>query len=135
MSDTDKLKLLLAAIKVKQDTGVPLTANELNLVAECHRIYHAKPQESMTIDASGMITIKRSVDAEPIMQTMKDYADIFGKNHGGRSGTRMLGSIDPITASIWRKECGAGIGTKEFAVYAKKKLADPDFKRFRFGGM
>jgi hypothetical protein len=47
----------------------------------------------------------------------------------------MIGSIDPITAAIWRKECGAGIGTKEFAKYAKKKLADPDYRRFRFGGM
>lgn len=95
-----------------------------------------KPSEKITVDpATGAIHVSRTVDAEPIMQAMKDYGDVIGKGRGRVAGAKMIGAIDPVTAAIWRKECGAGIGTKEFAAYVKKKLADPDFKRFRFGGM
>lgn len=69
------------------------------------------------------------------MQAMKDYHDVIGAKHQGAVGARLFGSLDPITASIFSKECGAGIGTKEFAVYVKKKLNDNEYKRFKFGGV
>lgn len=95
-----------------------------------------KPTEQVHVDpVTGAIHVRRAVDAEPVMQAMKDYGDVINPRKSKVAGARMIGAIDPITASIWRKECGAGIGTKEFAAYAKKKLADPDFRRFRFGGM
>lgn len=136
MAQAQKLKLLLAQIAVKRERNQPLTPSEENLLAECQRVIHMKPVEKVSVDTDGTIRISKSVDAEPIMQAMKDYGDVIGMQHRGRvAGARMIGSIDPITAAIWRKECGAGIGTKEFAAYAKKKLADSDFRRFRFGGM
>lgn len=59
-----------------------------------------------------------------VRQNREIYAD------GMREGTRYLGSIDPITAAQWAKESGLKIGTKEFAKYAKRKLADSDYRRF-----
>lgn len=44
-----------------------------------------------------------------------------------------LGSVPITIANKWSKECGAGIGTREFAEYAKKKLMDPDWKAFSTG--
>lgn len=127
---------MLAQIAVKRARNQPLTPTQENLLAECQRVIQMKPTEQIVVDqATGAIHVKRSVDAEPVMQAMKDYGDVIGKGRGKVAGARMIGSIDPVTAAIWRKECGAGIGTKEFAAYAKKKLADPDYRRFRFGGM
>lgn len=95
-----------------------------------------KPREQVTVDPNtGVIHVSKTVDAEPVMDAMKAYGDIIGTSKSRVAGAKMIGSIDPITAAIWRKECGAGIGTKEFAKYAKKKLADPDYRRFRVGGL
>lgn len=127
---------MLAQIAARRARKLPLTPTQENLLAECQRVLHMKPQESTHLDHNtGIIHVKRSVDAEPVMQAMKDYGDIIDRSKSRVAGTKMIGSIDPVTAAIWRKECGAGIGTREFAAYAKKKLADADFKRFRFGGM
>lgn len=103
-------------------------------MAECHRIFYSKPAERVVVDSDGAIHVHRSVDAEPVMNAMKDYVDVIGMKHSGAAGARMYGSLDPITAAILSKACGAGIGTKEFAQFVKKKLQDPDYKRFRFGG-
>lgn len=47
---------------------------------------------------------------------------------------RLVGRIDLVTAEQWAKECGAGVGTKEFAAYCKRKLMDGDFAKFRVEG-
>jgi hypothetical protein len=122
-------------VAAKLSRNQALSPEEDNLLAECQRVYHQKPQEKVHLDTDGTIRIVKSVDAEPIMDAMKAYGDIIQKHQRGAAGAKMIGSIDPITAAIWRKECGAGIGTKEFAAYAKKKLADSDFRRFRVGGL
>lgn len=134
MAKAQKLKLLLAQIQVKSSRNLPLTPTEENLLAECQRVIHMKPTETVKLDPDGTIVVKKSVDAEPIFDAMKAYGDLIQKHKRGVAGARMIGAIDPVTAAIWRKECGAGIGTKEFAAYAKKKLADRDFSRFRVGG-
>jgi hypothetical protein len=134
-AQAQKLRLLLARLAVKQAQNLPLTAVEENLLAECDRQRYMRPVEKTILESDGSIRIERSVDATPVMEAMKDYGDIIDRSKSRVAGARMIGSIDPITAAIWSKECGAGIGTREFAKYAKKKLSDPDFKRFRFGGM
>lgn len=133
MMTAQKLRLLLAKIASKSARNLPLTPFEQNLVAECQYRYHMKPQERVTVDADGTVRIHKQVDAEPVMKALHDYRDVLGAKHKGKAATRLHGSIDPITAAIWRKECGAGIGTKEFAEYAKKKLASREFSRFKFG--
>lgn len=44
-----------------------------------------------------------------------------------------LGSIPMVIASQWAKECGSGIGTKEFGEYAKKKLMSGDYSKLSTG--
>jgi len=136
LAKAQKLRLLLSQIAVKQQKNLPLTPSEENLLAECSRQRHLQPIETTHVDTDGTIRVVRTNNAEPIMQAMKDYGDVIERsNKKAVAGAQMIGSVDPITAAVWRQECGAGIGTKEFAKYAKKKLADPDYKRFRFGGM
>lgn len=79
--------------------------------------------------------IRRTNDAEPIMNAMKDYGDVIDRHHrSGAVGAKMIGSLDPITASVWAKESGLKIGTKEFAQFASKRIKeDIDFRKFRMG--
>jgi hypothetical protein len=49
----------------------------------------------------------------------------------GQAAVRKIGSIPFVVADQWSRECGAGIGTKEFAAYCKRKLLDGDFAAFR----
>lgn len=115
-------------------SSLPLSVAEEELLAECHRRYYSKPKESISVDADGTVVVRRQVDAEPIMQAMKDYADIIPKNAKGVAGAKMFGSLDPITCAIFQKESGLRVGTKEFAKFVRKKLATRDYSRFRYGG-
>jgi hypothetical protein len=49
----------------------------------------------------------------------------------GHARWRKLGSIPIVIAEQWARECGARIGTPEFAAYVRRKLLDPDFAGFR----
>lgn len=134
-SQASKLRLLLAQIKHKQDVGSPLTEHESALLEQCLIEQYSKPREAVTFDADNTMHIKRTNDAEPVLQAMRDYADVLDKHKTGAAGAKLIGSLDPVTASIFAKECGAAIGTKEFAAYAVQKMNDSDYKRFRVGGM
>lgn len=87
------------------------------------------------MDADGRVHITRSVDASPVIDAMKDYADIIGhKRNDKMAGAKMIGAIDPITAANWSKETGLKVGTKEFAQFAKKRIQnDNEYRGFRFG--
>lgn len=87
----------------------------------------------MRIDReTGQLHITRTVEVDAIFSALNDYRDILSRNAKNRAvNGRLIGCIDPITAANWRKECGAGVGTKEFAQYAKKKLNDRDYSKFR----
>jgi len=45
--------------------------------------------------------------------------------------SRYLGSVDPITAVNWSKECGHPLFSKEWREYAKQKLMSREFAKFR----
>ena len=129
------LKLTLELVRQKLHAGVSLTVAENELLAECRRRYYSKEKEKMTVDADGRVHVTRTVDAEPIINAMKDYADIIGtKRNDKMGGAKMIGAIDPITAANWAKETGLKIGTREFAQFAKKRIQnDIDYRGFRFG--
>jgi hypothetical protein len=52
----------------------------------------------------------------------------------GDAKFRLAGRIDAVTAEQWSRECGAAIGTQEFALYCKRKLMDGEFAYFRVKG-
>ena len=129
------LKATLELVRMKTEKGLPLTVAENELLAECRRRYYAKPKETIRLDADGRVIVQKSQDVEPIINAMKDYGDILGTRRNDRvAGARMIGGIDPITASIWAKETGLKIGTKEFAQFAKKRIQnDLNYRKFRVG--
>lgn len=87
------------------------------------------------MDSDGKVVVHKKVDAEPVMEALKDYGDIITQANRRVANARMIGAVDPVTAEIWAKEAGLKIGTREFSAYARKKLADPDWSRFRLGGV
>jgi hypothetical protein len=48
-------------------------------------------------------------------------------------GARYMGSVPAVQAYIWAKECGAAVGTREWADYAAAKMGSGDFKKFKVG--
>jgi hypothetical protein len=72
------------------------------------------------------VTVQRVQRCDPILEGIHDARELApGKN------MRHIGSIPMVLAARWAKECGAGIGTAEFAAYAKKKLQDSDWAELR----
>ena len=122
-------------MKQKRQSGVPLTVAENELLAECRRRYYSKEKIVTKVDANGSIHITKTIDAEPIINAMKDYADIIGhKRNDNMAGAKMIGAVDPLTAANWAKETGLKVGTKEFAQFAKRRIQnDSEYRGFRFG--
>ena len=114
---------------------MPLTVREESLLAELNRRRHLKPREKMTVDHNGNVVIRKTNDAEPIMDAVKSYGDFIDRYSTRKLAQRMIGSIDPITAQLWAQESGLKIGTKAFAQFAMKRLKnDIDYRRFKVGG-
>lgn len=86
------------------------------------------------IEQDGKLHINRSQDVQAIIDQNKIEADIAPSMHGDAK-VRKIGSIPFVIAEQWSQECGAGIGTKEFALYCKRKLMDGDFAAFRIKGV
>ena len=86
--------------------------------------------EKYSMDSDGLIRVTRSQDVQSLIDQNKHEAEaapcLFG-----HAAVRKVGSIPFVVADQWSRECGAGIGTKEFAVYCKRKLMDGDFAAFR----
>lgn len=86
------------------------------------------------IEQDGKLHIQRSQDVQAIIDQNKVEADLLPSMYGD-AAWRKVGSIPFTVAEEWSKECGAGIGTKEFALYCKRKLMDGDFAAFRIKGV
>lgn len=86
------------------------------------------------IEQDGNLIINRSQDVASLIERNKIEAEIMPSMYG-EAAWRKVGSIPLTLAEAWSKECGANVGTKEFALYAKKKLMDGDFAAFRIKGV
>ena len=86
------------------------------------------------IEQDGKLIVNRQQDVEGLIEQNKIEAEIAPSMHGD-AAVRKVGSIPFVVAEEWSRECGAGIGTKEFALYCKKKLMDGDFAAFRIKGV
>jgi hypothetical protein len=80
---------------------------------------------------NGGVAFEYTHNVDNIIEGVKEQSELITRSHRNRAGALYLGSIDALTAANWSKECGAAIGTKAFAKYAKKKLMDPDNAKFR----
>ena len=86
--------------------------------------------EKYRFDSDGTMRVTRSQDVQSLIDQNKHEADA-APSMFGQAAVRKIGSIPFVIAEAWSRECGAGIGTKEFAVYCKRKLMDGDFAAFR----
>jgi hypothetical protein len=78
----------------------------------------------------GKIHIRRTQDVQSLIEQNKYEAEV-APSMFGQARVRKVGSIPFVVAETWSRECGAAIGTKEFALYCKRKLMDGDFAKFR----
>lgn len=86
------------------------------------------------IEQDGKLIVHRSQDVQSIIEQNKAEADTAPSMHG-QAAVRKIGSIPFVVAEQWSRECGAAIGSKEFALYCKRKLMDGDFAAFRIKGV
>lgn len=86
--------------------------------------------EKYSMDSDGLIQVTRSQDVQSLIDQNKHEAEA-APSMFGQAAVRKIGSIPFVVADQWSRECGAGIGTKEFAAYCKRKLLDGDFAAFR----
>jgi hypothetical protein len=86
--------------------------------------------EKYSMDSDGLIRVTRSQDVQSLIDQNKHEAEA-APSMFGQAAVRKIGSIPFVVADQWSRECGAGIGTKEFAAYCKRKLLDGDFAAFR----
>lgn len=88
------------------------------------------PTEEYGFDPDGRLVIKRSQEIESLL-AMNAHEAEAAPSMFGQAAVRKLGSIPLVIAEEWSRECGAAIGSKEFALYCKRKLMDGDFAKFR----
>lgn len=78
----------------------------------------------------GKLVIKRTQDVQALIDQNRHEAQ-EAPSMFGQARVRKIGSIPFVIADQWSRECGAGIGSKEFAEYAKKKLMSGEFSAFK----
>ncbi|TWI32732.1 hypothetical protein [Paracoccus sulfuroxidans] len=74
-------------------------------------------------------TIQRAQDVSADIK----HAAMIRDNLRPGSEMRHVGNIPFVVAEQWARECGASIGTAEFAEYVKRKLMDGEFAKFATG--
>jgi len=86
------------------------------------------------IEDDGKLRIVRSQNVKSLIEQNRVEAELMPRMFGD-AAWRKVGSIPFTLAEEWSKECGAGIGTHEFALYCNRKLLDGDFAAFRIKGV
>lgn len=74
----------------------------------------------------GVTRITNTQELDDTLDAIKrvpDVTKVKGKNR------HWLGTVPILIAQQWATECGAAIGTKEWGVYAKRKLADGTWRK------
>jgi hypothetical protein len=85
------------------------------------------------IEQDGVLHIQRSQDVQSLLDDNARIASYAPSAHGDAK-FRLAGRIPFVVAEQWAAECGAAVGTQEFALYVKKKLLDGDFAKLRVKG-
>lgn len=85
------------------------------------------------LEQDDKLVIRRHQDVQNLLDDNARLASIAPNAHGDAK-FRLAGRVPLVIAEQWAAECKAAIGTQEFAAYAKKKLMDGDFAKFRVKG-
>ena len=128
MMNQTQLKQKLLTMEQKQKMGIKLTGAETRLLEQV-LVKQLFKQRGAEYREDGKIKVVKQMDVEPLIHAIPAYAELHAQNPS--AGRKYTGSIDLYTAQNWSQECGAAVGTKEFAAYAKKKLDSGEFDKFR----
>jgi hypothetical protein len=87
--------------------------------------------EKLFLDSDGKSVhfVKRQ-DVQAVIDAAKDARETLRPNTGPVGG-KYLGTVPVLIAQQWAKECGAAVGSREWATYAKGKLKDGTWARLR----
>jgi len=87
--------------------------------------------ERLFLDSAGKSFhfVKRQ-NVQAVLDAAKDAAETLRPNTGPAGG-KYLGTVPVLIAQQWAKECGASVGSREWAIYAKGKLRDGTWSRLR----
>lgn len=85
------------------------------------------------VEQDDRLIITRSQNVSQLLDDNHELSTIAPSAHGDAK-FRLAGRIPLVIAEKWSAECGEAIGTKAFAEYVRRKLADGDFARLRVKG-
>lgn len=110
-----------------------MTASEAMGGGDQPRLLNASgnPIRTTVYEDSERLVFNRTQDVQFILD---DNQRLAQETQHHRGDLRMAGRIPFVVAEQWARECGAAIGTKEFAVYCKSKLMDGEFSKLRVRG-
>ena len=74
----------------------------------------------------GKLILKRTEDVSADIERAK----FLSETHRAGGDMRLAGTIPGVIAEQWAIECGAAIGTQEFAEYVRGKLLSGEFSKF-----
>lgn len=97
-----------------------------------NNVYAPAPYSERLISSrnSDQFSFVKTQDVTGILQAAHEVKDMLKKDSGPIQG-RYLGTVPVLIAQQWATECGAAIGTKQWSVYAKKKLQDGEWSKLR----
>lgn len=121
-------RVRLSQLRLRQSAGLNLTQQERIDWLLLEEAVNNPMMETLKASPDGSVVVARSYDVGSVFEGVKALSQ--GAKHTKKTA-QYLGSIDTITAENWSKECGAKVGSKEFAAYAKKKLMSGDWAHFR----
>lgn len=84
-------------------------------------------------EQDGKLIVRRHQDVQSLLDENHELSTIAPSAHGDAK-FRLAGRIPLVVAEQWSTECGEAIGTKAFAEYVRRKLADGDFAKLRVKG-
>lgn len=94
--------------------------------------HHYDVVERMT-EEDGKLVVSRAQSVQALLDENHELSTSAPSAHGDAK-FRLAGRIPLVVAEQWSAECGEAIGTKAFAEYVRRKLADGDFARLRVKG-
>ena len=88
-------------------------------------------KEKLVYDSDGKhFHFVKTQSVQQVLEAARDASETLRPNTGP-VGSKYLGTVPVLIAQQWSKECGAVIGSKEWAGYAKKKLQDGTWAKLR----
>ena len=112
---------------LRKSLGLPLTGKQTRAFEE-HLLRVGYNYTSRMVHTGNAVEERTSMDVDGVFEGVKMLNEAAASDR--LQSRRYLGSVDILTAEVWAKECGAAVGTKEWAAYAKKKLKSGDYGKF-----